>query len=155
MSSGAVPKTWLTAEPSAPQTLPKKRLFFPAVCRADWEVFLLYGFSQFITDKLLTGAQVFTHSPGNWKMLLGLRPLRKRGCSADLQNSPHQSLFVNGISDAVLSVSIQYIQALSARVLHLKDIPYILPSSFPDLLVLSVLFLDLILAQNFMPACSE
>lgn len=53
----------------------------------------------------------------------------------------------------MLIVLIQYTQTLS--VLHLKDIPYILPSWFPDLLVLSVLFLDQILAQSFMPTCSE
>lgn len=75
--------------------------------------------------------------------------------SADKQNSPDQPLFVFGIPDAVLSVLIQYIQPLSVRVLYLKDIPYILPSSFPDLLVLSVLFLDQILALSFMPTCSE
>lgn len=127
----------------------------PEVCPADWKIFLLYGFCQFMSDKLLTGALVLTHFPGNWKLLLGLRPLRSYGCSADIQNSPDQPLFVNGIPDAVFSVLIQYIQALSVRVLHLKYIPYILPSAFPDLLVLSVLFLDLLLAQSSMPTCSE
>lgn len=72
-----------------------------------------------------------------------------------MQNWSDQPLFVNGIPDAVLSVFIQYIQALSVTVPYVKDIPYILPSSFPDLLVLFVLFLDQILAQSFMPTCSE
>lgn len=77
-----------------------------------------------MTDKLLTGVLVLTHFPGNWKMLLGWRPLRAdpgqdllHGCSADMQNSPELPLFVNGIPDAVLSVLIQYTQALSVRVL--------------------------------------
>lgn len=151
------PKEIFTAEISAPQTHPE--LFLP---EADGKAFLVYGFCQFMTG---SSCQVpwFLHTPlaiGKccWHCdLFGAAPGQDlpHCCSADLQNPPDQPLFVNGIPDAVLSALIEYIQALSVRVLYIKDIPYILSSSSPDLLVLFVLFLDQILAQSFMPTCSE